>query len=933
MAYNFPSMGKKYADTLNLFDTAFPMRGDLARREPEMLAAWKKSGLYGQVRKLAKEQNRPRFVLHDGPPYANGGLHIGHAVNKILKDAIVRAKTLSGFDSPYLPGWDCHGLPIEHQVEKAGGRRDSPDDFRRRCRSFAESQIELQKAGFIRMGVMGEWEAPYKTMNPQTEAGIIRALGEIWKRELVTRRLKPVFWCGDCGSALAEAEVEYEEHESQAVDIAFPAADSESVARAFGAAPGAPVSAVIWTTTVWTLPGNRGIAAHPRLRYVLLEHQGRRFIVAESLRESAAARWNMAKAEVVGHASGADLCGLVFIHPLYERESPIFAAEYVEDDSGTGLVHTAPGHGPDDFASGVEHGWPLESTLDSDGRFLDSVKGFGGLDAWEAIPRIAAAFAEKGALLAQEPYRHSYPKCWRHKSPILFRADWQWFVEMDKKSGDSTLRAVALAAVEDTDFYPGWGKNRMRAMVEGRPDWCLSRQRNWNVPIPLFIHKETGEPHPKSAEIIERAAQIVEEGGIEEWFAADGGAILEEFGGSTTDYRRVSDTLDVWFDSGTTHYAVMDWSGKDDVSRPDMYLEGSDQHRGWFQSSLLTGCAIHGRAPYREILTHGFVIAADGRKMSKSLNNAISPDDVINKHGADVLRLWVGTSDYAGEIALSEEILKRVIETYRRLRNTTRFLLANLSDYAPLKHGRAPDELLELDRLMLHRAEAFRAAAEECYSRYAFHEAMQLLQRFCSLELGSFYLDILKDRLYVCPQHSDARRSAQNTLWHIAQIIIKAMAPVLCFTADEAWRALMKDDSESPLLHTWTSPPPMPKDGVALAEKWKGIEKWRALALKEIEERRAGGIVRSSLEASLTLRGAPEDTAALQTLGDELRHVFIVSAAHVESEEGAPMSARAEKSPHGKCARCWHHEADVNGEELCGRCARALKNECDRRFV
>ena len=924
-------MSKKYSDTLNLLSTPFPMRGDLARREPEMLAAWDSRELYSRVRQTASSQKRPKFVLHDGPPYANGDLHIGHAVNKILKDIIVRSKTLSGHDSPYLPGWDCHGLPIEHQVEKKGGDRGEPDAFRRKCRAFAASQIERQKKDFIRMGVMGEWESPYKTMNPKTEAGIIRAFGLLHERGLVSRRLKPVFWCADCQSALAEAEVEYEDHESQAVDVAFAAENDEAANAVFGGKGNTPVFASIWTTTVWTLPGNRAIAVHPDMDYALVEHNGRRFIVADSLRESSLVRWNMKDAKTIGTVKGGAMSGLIFKHPFYARTSPILTGEHVTAEAGTGLVHTAPGHGEDDFHMGVAAGLPLESSVDGGGRFLSDMPLFGGMPIWKAVPSIIETMKEHDVLLANEKYQHSYPKCWRHKSPILFRADWQWFADMDSPKIDGkTLRETALEAIDKTDFYPAWGRARMRAMVSGRPDWCLSRQRFWNVPIPFFLHSQTDELHPRTGEIIEKAAKIVEKDGIEAWFSADDRDIIGE---DAEHYRRVRDTLDVWFDSGTTHHAVMDWDGGDQT-RPDMYLEGSDQHRGWFQSSLLTGCAIHGRAPYHQILTHGFVVAGDGRKMSKSLGNVVSPQEVIRKHGADILRLWTAASDYSGEIAVSEEILKRVVEMYRRVRNTTRFLLANLSDFNPDKDMVSPDDMTEIDRLMLCRGERFRAATAAAYERYEFHEAMRKLQHFCSMELGSFYLDILKDRLYTCPADSSARRSAQSALWHISCVLIKLMAPALCFTSDEAWRALLGDDDESPLLHTWETPLPVPADGEELSAKWASIEEWRDLALKEIEQKRTAGTIHSSLQASLLFKAPSESLAPLLSLGDELRHVFIVSQTKTE-ESAEGMSVLASPSSHDKCSRCWHHEPDVGKteSELCERCAAALRGECRREFV
>ena len=922
-------MNKKYSDTLNLFDTAFPMRGDLARREPEMLAVWGKNDLYGRVRALAAAQKRPKFVLHDGPPYANGDLHIGHAVNKILKDIIVRSKTLDGYDAPYLPGWDCHGLPIEHQVEKSGGDRGDPDSFRRRCRAFAETQIKRQKADFIRMGVIGEWDNPYKTMHPATEAGIIRVLGAMLARGLVSRRLKPVFWCVNCESALAEAEVEYEDYVSDAADVAFPFRDFAAVARVFGADGDMPVAAAIWTTTIWTLPANRAIVVNPEMEYALLECGGRRFVVADSLRESVLARWKMSGAKKIGSAKGAAFAGLVCAHPFYDRDSPVLAADYVSADAGTGLVHTAPAHGEDDFRTGKAHGLQMESPVDGKGVFTAQTPLFGGMHVWKAADAIAAAAGDN--LLARESYHHSYPKCWRHKSPVLFRADWQWFADMESPKIDGrTLRETALAAVEETDFYPVWGRNRLRAMVASRPDWCLSRQRYWNVPIPFFLHKQTGDLHPHTADILEKAAKIVERGGIEAWFAADDRDILGE---DAADYRRVRDTLDVWFDSGSTHRAVMGWDGGDD-SRPDMYLEGSDQHRGWFQSSLLTGCAMFGRAPYRQILTHGFVVGGDGRKMSKSLGNIVSPQAVINKYGADILRLWVGSSDYAGEIAVSEEILGRVIETYRRLRNTARFLLANLSDFNSEKNMPPADEMPEIDRLMLCRGEMFRTDMANLYRRYEFHDAMQKLRHFCSLELGSFYLDVLKDRLYTCPQESFARRSAQGVLWHLARTIFRAAAPVLCFTADEAWRALC-GENDSPLLHTWNDALPQPADRETLLQKWEIILHFREMAMKELERKRAAGDIRSSLDAEVVFGGAAEKIAPLLSLGEELRHVCIVSRA--TAEESAAAKVAVSPSPHPKCPRCWHRESSIGEDaanpDICVRCARALRGECVRRFV
>lgn len=922
----------KYGDTLNLPQTSFPMRGDLARREPEMLALWERGDLYRRVRDNAR--GRERFVLHDGPPYANGALHMGHAVNKILKDIVVRGKTLAGCDSPYLPGWDCHGLPIEHQVEKQGADRRDAAAFRRRCRAFADSQIDVQRRGFIRMGICGEWQTPYKTMAAETEAGIIRALGGIVRQGLVVHRLKPVLWCADCESALAEAEVEYADRDSPAVDVAFAAADEEECRRRFAVEKTPPIFAVIWTTTAWTLPANRAIVVHPEIPYSLVEADGRCFIVAEMLREAATARWQKS-ARLLATVDGAKLSGLVFRHPFYPRESPIFCAAHVTADAGTGLVHTAPGHGEDDFNVGIEHDLPLDSPVDGRGRFLPDLPLFGGQSVWAATENIAAKLQETGALLAREEYRHSYPLCWRHKSPILFRATWQWFVVMDKqKPNGKTLREEALAAVEQTKFYPAWGKNRLRAMIAARPDWCLSRQRVWNVPIPFFVHRQSGELHPRTEELLEQAAKAVEQGGIEAWYETTAQTWL---GDEAADYEKIPDALDVWFDSGCTHQAVMHWDGEDNATRPDMYLEGSDQHRGWFHSSLLTGAALYGAAPYRQILTHGFVIDVDGRKMSKSEGNVSSPQQVIDRYGADILRLWVGASDYAGEITVSEEILNRIVETYRRIRNTLRFLLANLSDF-DTRDALPPDTLLEIDRYMLALAEQRRAEFAALYARHEYHTFVRRAQIFCSIDLGGFYLDILKDRLYTFPPASRARRSAQTALRQIAELLLKSVSPILCFTADEGWRVLFGDEQESPQLHTWTTPLPQPADAQVLLEKWGRLREHRRLVSATIERAREEGIIRGSLEAAVSMP-APADAQTredLLSLAEELRYVYIVSSATVGEGEGKNEGEeiRAVKSAENKCARCWHHEKSVGDDGLCARCAGVLAGkETARRFV
>lgn len=935
--------------TLNLLDTPFPMRGDLARREPEMLALWRRTRLYARVREAAK--GRPRFVLHDGPPYANGGLHIGHAVNKILKDIVVRGKTLAGFDAPYLPGWDCHGLPIEHQVEKAGGDRKNPAAFRRQCRAFAESQIQLQREGFVRMGVMGEWDAPYKTMAPKTEAGIIRALAGIYERGLITRRQKPVLWCTNCASALAEAEVEYEERKSDAVDVFFAAEDGAKVAEVFGIGDIDNIDnigAAIWTTTAWTLPANRAICIHPQLDYALVESGGRRVIVAAELAAAAAKRWGGDDSQYreLGRAKGEQLQGLVFRHPFYDRASPLLCGEHVTAEVGTGLVHTAPAHGEDDFHVGRRHNLPVDAPVDGRGFFVSGLPLFGGDNIWKAVAKIINTLQERGALLAAKKYPHSYPLCWRHKSPVIFRTTYQWFVAMDKQrqgDGDNrTLRQIALSAIDDTAFFPPSGQNRLRMMIANRPDWCLSRQRFWNVPAAFFINKTTGDAHPRTAELMEQTAKMVEAGGIDAWYDASIHDFLDA--AEAGEYEKGNDALDVWFDSGVSHRAVLGWDGDDD-GRPDMYLEGSDQHRGWFHSSLLTGAALFGRAPYRQILTHGFVISGDGRKMSKSVGNIIAPDKMMNENGADILRLWVASSDYGGEIASSPTITKGVVEKYRRLRNSIRFLLANLSDFDARADALAPGEMLEIDRYALTMAEECRAKTAADYANYDFHSAVGGLQYFCSLTLGSFYLDILKDRLYTSPAQSRARRSAQSALYPVCEVLLKLMAPVLCFTADEAWRVLHNDETQSPMLHTFDSPLPLPPDADALAVKWRLITKTRERVLRELERAREGGVIRSPLEAEVVIHCDGEAFDALDSLGDELRYVFIVSKATLCRGENAVVVA-ARNAP--KCSRCWHREesavevkdaqATQKPEDkpalLCKRCALALGgDDGGRRFV
>ena len=927
-----------YRKTLNLPDTPFPMKGDLARREPQWVADWQSRKLYQKIRQASA--GRPRFVLHDGPPYANGDIHIGHAVNKILKDIIVRSKTLAGFDAPYVPGWDCHGLPIEHQIEKLHGKHLPADQARALCRAFAAEQVERQKKDFIRLGVLGDWDDPYLTMAFRNEADEIRALGEIHQRGFLFKGLKPVNWCFDCGSALAEAEVEYQDKESPAIDVAFPLADAERgrVAHAFGldALPDGPCYAVIWTTTPWTIPGNQALNLHPEFTYELVQTPRGLLVLAAELRGQALARYGI-EGKVLGACQGAALALVKFRHPFYERESPVYLGDYVTLDTGTGVVHSAPAYGLEDFESCKRHGMRNEEILtpvQGDGRFAESLPFFGGLNVWKANAAIIEKLREVGSLFASNKITHSYMHCWRHKTPIIYRATSQWFIGMDRQPVEGrTLRETALAAVEATKFFPDWGQARLHAMIANRPDWCVSRQRNWGVPIPFFLHKETGELHPRTPELLEQVAQRVEKEGIDAWFRLDAAELL---GAEAGQYDKMRDTLDVWFDSGTTHRTVLRGSHAGESKWPaDLYLEGSDQHRGWFHSSLLTACTLDGRAPYDGLLTHGFVVDGSGHKMSKSKGNVIAPQKVSDTLGAEVLRLWVAATDYSGELSISDEILKRVVESYRRIRNTLRFLLANTADFDPAKDMLPVADWLEIDRYALALARRLQEQVTADYNRYEFHRVVQALQGFCSEELGAFYLDILKDRLYTTGADSKPRRAAQGALWHILQALIRLMAPVLSFTAEEIWQVLTKNPDDSVMLATWHALPE-PAQESALLARWQQIREVRAEVSKVLEELRVAGRIGSSLQAEVEIRAAGERHDILASLGDDLRFVLICSKATlVKVGDSAAEGIAAAPSPHAKCPRCWHWREDVgvNAEhpELCGRCDANLHAEGEPR--
>ncbi|WP_165671745.1 isoleucine--tRNA ligase [Metapseudomonas otitidis] len=931
-----------YKATLNLPETAFPMKAGLPQREPETLQRWDSIGLYQKLRQIG--EGRPTFVLHDGPPYANGEIHIGHALNKILKDIIVRSKTLSGYDAPYVPGWDCHGLPIEHKVETTHGKNLPADKVRELCRAYATEQIEQQKTDFIRLGVLGDWGNPYKTMNFANEAGEIRALAEMVKGGFVFKGLKPVNWCFDCGSALAEAEVEYKDKQSDAIDVAFPVEDADKLAAAFGLASlSKPAAIVIWTTTPWTIPANQALNVHPEFEYALVDTGARLLVLATELVESCLARYGL-EGQVIATAKGEALEHIRFRHPFYERFSPVYLAEYVELGAGTGVVHSSPAYGEDDFRTCKAYGMSNDdilSPVQSNGVYVADLPFFGGQFIWKANPLIVAKLEEVGALLKHEAIKHSYMHCWRHKTPLIYRATAQWFVGMDKQPNQGgTLRERALAAIEQTQFIPAWGQARLHSMIAGRPDWCISRQRNWGVPIPFFLHKATGELHPRTVELMEEVAKRVEQQGIEAWFKLEPAELLGDEAG---DYEKILDTLDVWFDSGTTHWHVLRGShpqGHASGPRADLYLEGSDQHRGWFHSSLLTGSAIDGHAPYKGLLTHGFTVDERGHKMSKSLGNTVAPQKINNTLGADILRLWVAATDYSGEMAVSDQILQRSADAYRRIRNTARFMLANLNGFDPARDLLPPEQMLDLDRWALDAAARLQDEILEAYGEYRFWNVYSKLHNFCVQELGGFYLDIIKDRQYTTRADSVARRSCQTALFHITEALVRWIAPILAFTAEEIWQYLPGERNESVMLNTWYEGLARLPEGFALdAAYWTRVMAVKGAVNKELEALRSAKAIGGNLQAEVTLFGDDALQADLAKLGNELRFVLITSTAEVRPAGEAPEQAvatevpglklRILKSEHAKCGRCWHHRADVGTHaahpELCGRCVENIE--------
>ncbi|MFO2970778.1 isoleucine--tRNA ligase [Legionella pneumophila serogroup 10] len=929
----------EYKDTLNLPNTAFPMKANLSVREPEMLADWQARGIYQKIRKA--RVGSKRFILHDGPPYANGHLHCGHALNKILKDIIIKSKTFSGFDAPFVPGWDCHGLPIELNVEKKVGKagiKITPREFRAKCREYAASQIDIQREEFQRLGVLGDWYNPYVTMDYHYEANIVRALGLMIKNGHLQQGFKPVHWCIDCGSALAEAEVDYEDKTSPSIDVAFAAVNPSEFLNCFGT-PSAvkPLILPIWTTTPWTLPANEAVCLHPEIDYSLIETGDSYYIVATDLVESAMARYVISHYKTLGSAKGRVFEHFKLQHPFYKRQVPVVLAEHVTTESGTGCVHTAPAHGPDDYLVGQTYRLPLINPVMANGCFAEDVELFAGLSVLKANEDILTVLSERGVLLANESIRHSYPHCWRHKSPMIFLATPQWFISMDK----SNLRQAIVNEIEKVNWVPDWGKARISNMVENRPDWCISRQRSWGTPMPLFVHKTTRELHPDTLELIEKVAVMIEKSGIDAWFDLDGSELL---GDDAKHYDKITDTMDVWLDSGISHFSVL--KHNNDLDFPaDVYFEGSDQHRGWFNSSLTTAVAMYGVAPYKTVLTHGYTVDAEGKKLSKSKGNYVALDKLVNQHGADILRLWVASTDYRHEVSISEEIIKRNADAYRRIRNTARFLLANLFDFNPVSDCIDAKELLELDRWALKRCQLLQEEIIAAYENYHFHLIYQKIHNFCAVDMGSFYLDLIKDRQYTTAKDSTARRSCQTAMYHMVKAFTIWLAPILSFTAEEIWQTIPGNNNESVFIEHWYDAWPT-IDAVNM-DDWEQLHIIRDEVNKALEETRQRGEIGSALAAEVTVYADDKVLPKLTRLGEELRFLLITSGAKASPINQSPkglsvtdcgVSIQVIASVHEKCARCWHRRADVgqNQEhpELCLRCVGNISGyHEERRYI
>lgn len=923
-------MATNYRDTLNLPETELSMKAGLPRKEPEILSFWNDIDLYNKIRKL--NDGNERFILHDGPPYANGPIHLGHSVNKILKDITIKSKTLSGYDAPYVPGWDCHGLPIELNVEKKHGRRSEVVSdkklFQEACKEYALTQIDKQKEDFIRLGVFGEWENPYKSLDSTFEADVVRALGKIFEKGHIHKGEKPVNWCQDCGSALAEAEVEYMDKVSKSIDVSFKVSDKyvSKVNEVFNQINIDNISFVIWTTTPWTIPSNVAVCINPDLKYALVKKDHAFIIIAEEMVDSCGLRWK-SDMEIISVVKGSSFGNIELQHPFINRKSILLEGDHVTTEAGTGCVHTAPAHGLDDFNICKKNNIEVYKALNARALFTSDFDFIEGLPPLKADEKIIQKLSDVHALVSVENYDHSYPHCWRHKTPLIFTATAQWFISMNK----ANLLSDAKEVVDSVNWEPSWGLQRINSMLNDRPDWCISRQRNWGVPITLVINKETGEIHPDQDKLFIKFADLIEKEGISAWSSLD----LSEYIDDYDQYIKVTDSLDVWFDSGVTHFAVTDDRfGKDTVA--DLYLEGSDQHRGWFQSSLLTSMAMNNRAPYKSVLTHGFVVDENGRKQSKSLGNVVSPQKVWDSLGADILRLWVASTDFRSEMVASDEILKRVSDQYRRIRNTLRFVLGNLHDFSNKDSIEMKDQV-ELDKWIINASKELEENVLKDYENYSYHTAVQKIHNFCVNELGGIYLDIVKDRLYTTGKNSNARRSCQTSLDYICNILVRLIAPILSFTAEEIWQThpSLKDQSESIFLDRYGYKD-ISIEGSITSEDWSRIFEIKDLVNQSIEKMRSENSIKGSLDSIVNLNLKEDDYNLLNKIGDELHFIFISSDAKIKKADNFSIDISVSEDP--KCSRCWHRCSSVGTieghEEACSRCVENIENDGElRHFV
>ena len=916
-----------YRDTLNLPLTDFSMKAGLPKKEPEILNLWSNKDIYKKIR--SKYKDKDFFLLHDGPPYANGKIHLGHSVNKILKDITIKHKTMLGFDAPFIPGWDCHGLPIELNVEKKHGKNSeivkNKESFQIACKEYAETQIDNQLDDFKRLGVFGDWKNSYKSLDSKFEADIVRSLGIIYNAGHLEKGEKPVHWCQDCGSSLAEAEVEYIDKKSRSVDVEFKV-DKECLKNlhdAFNIKDIVDISFVIWTTTPWTLPSNVAVCINPEIEYSLITLNKKFYVIASEMINQCMERWNT-ECKKISSVMGEKLIDIELLHPFIKRNSVLLHADHVTTETGTGCVHTAPAHGMDDHIICKKNNLKTINALNNKAFFKDELDFIKGLPAIKADPLIIEKLRECDVLVNDEDYHHSYPHCWRHKTPLIFTSTPQWFISMKKNN----LIQGALSAIKEVKWEPSWGFQRIESMLNDRPDWCISRQRNWGVPITLVVHKETGDIHPKQKELFEKFASHIEENGLSSWDKLE----LKDYITDAEDYVKTSDSLDVWFDSGVTHYAVSSKRfGSNVVS--DLYLEGSDQHRGWFQSSLLTRIAMNGDAPYKTVLTHGFVVDEQGRKQSKSLGNVVSPQKVWDNLGADILRLWVASTDFRSEMVASDEILKRTSDQYRRIRNTFRFILGNLYDYQDKDNIKFENQV-ELDKWIIIQAKNLQKDVLELYDSYSYHKAIQKIHNFCVNELGSIYLDIVKDRLYTCKSDSIARRSCQTSLDYLLNTLVRLVAPILSYTAEEIWQtsARLNYQEESVFLSNYDVSEIIEESSISKSD-WKRIFEIKNDVNQSIEEMRNENKLKGSLDANVCIEANNDDIKILEKLGAELHFLFICSETDVKENNNFKIKVNPSKNQ--KCIRCWHRHTSVGTDkkhaDLCKRCIKNIDGDGEQR--